>query len=212
MSYETTHFRCCVEKHGVEAWFLPSMMDICTALRRVRGTLLRRGPWVMDGQLLLGTRPALQRQTQTETHTHYCTERQLRVELNQSVASGCCWQHEIYSWCLLENLGKSKKCLIENILISQRSTLYLCISGGSRLILALCSITSFATRPLLWSTETMLRISFTHAHTHGHFVLSHAMKPSLQWIHDDWMVQHWLAGKNIKTNMVCPSTVNSILN
>lgn len=37
------------------------MMDMCTALRRVRGTLLRRGPWVMDGQLLLGTSPALQR-------------------------------------------------------------------------------------------------------------------------------------------------------
>ncbi|TNN46745.1 hypothetical protein EYF80_043067 [Liparis tanakae] len=40
--------------------------DMCTALRRVRGTLVRRGPWVMDGQLLLGTRPALQRQTETK--------------------------------------------------------------------------------------------------------------------------------------------------
>lgn len=43
------------------------MMDMCTALRRVRGTLLRRGPWVIDGQLLLGTSPALQRQTKAET-------------------------------------------------------------------------------------------------------------------------------------------------
>lgn len=43
------------------------MMDMCTALRRVRGTLLRRGPWVMEGQLLLGTSPALQPQTRAET-------------------------------------------------------------------------------------------------------------------------------------------------
>lgn len=48
----------------------PSMMDMCTALRRVRGTLLRRGPWVMDGQLLLGTRPALQGQTQGAWDKH----------------------------------------------------------------------------------------------------------------------------------------------
>lgn len=38
---------------------VPSMMEMCTALLRVRGTLLSRGPWVMEGQLLLGTSPAL---------------------------------------------------------------------------------------------------------------------------------------------------------
>lgn len=38
---------------------LPSMMEMCTALLRVRGTLLRRGPCVMEGQLRLGTSPAL---------------------------------------------------------------------------------------------------------------------------------------------------------
>lgn len=62
------------------------MMDMCTALRRVRGTLLRRGPWVMDGQLLLGTSPALQQQTQTEA-----CERELRgtaTELVHTVVSG----------------------------------------------------------------------------------------------------------------------------
>lgn len=50
------------------------MIDMCTALRRVRGTLLSRGPWVMDGQLLLGTRPALQRQTQTGMRKHLSCE------------------------------------------------------------------------------------------------------------------------------------------
>lgn len=44
---------------------VPSMMEMCTALRRVLGTLVERGPWVMDGQLLLGTMPAL-----NSTHTH----------------------------------------------------------------------------------------------------------------------------------------------
>lgn len=38
---------------------VPSMMEMCTALGRVLGTLVERGPWVMDGQLLLGTMPAL---------------------------------------------------------------------------------------------------------------------------------------------------------
>lgn len=46
------------------------MIDMCTALRRVRGTLLRRGPWVMEGQLLLGTSPALQRQTRASVSVH----------------------------------------------------------------------------------------------------------------------------------------------
>lgn len=40
------------------------MMEMCTALGRVLGTLVERGPWVMDGQLLLGTMPALR-----DTHT-----------------------------------------------------------------------------------------------------------------------------------------------
>lgn len=44
---------------------LPSMMEMCTALLRVRGTLLRRGPWVMEGQLRLGTSPALGTRTGT---------------------------------------------------------------------------------------------------------------------------------------------------
>lgn len=44
---------------------LPSMMEMCTALRRVLGTLVKRGPWVMDGQLLLGTMPALERKKKT---------------------------------------------------------------------------------------------------------------------------------------------------
>lgn len=44
---------------------IPSMMEMCTALGRVLGTLVERGPWVMDGQLLLGTMPAL-RDTQAE--------------------------------------------------------------------------------------------------------------------------------------------------
>lgn len=39
------------------------MMEMCTALRRVLGTLVERGPWVMDGQLLLGTMPALRGHT-----------------------------------------------------------------------------------------------------------------------------------------------------
>lgn len=52
------------------------MMDMCTALRRVRGTLLWRGPWVMEGQLLLGTSPALQRQTRAERRER---ERTLRA-------------------------------------------------------------------------------------------------------------------------------------
>lgn len=43
---------------------VPSMMEMCTALGRVLGTLVERGPWVMDGQLLLGTMPALR-----DTHT-----------------------------------------------------------------------------------------------------------------------------------------------
>lgn len=54
---------------------------MCTALRRVRGTLLRRGPCVMDGQLLLGTRPALQRQTHTQMHKHHCADKQHRVDV-----------------------------------------------------------------------------------------------------------------------------------
>lgn len=44
------------------------MMEICTALRRVLGTLVKRGPWVMDGQLLLGTMPALDKHTDVRTH------------------------------------------------------------------------------------------------------------------------------------------------
>ena len=40
-------------------------MEMCTALLRVRGTLLRRGPWVMEGQLRLGTSPALRTRTGT---------------------------------------------------------------------------------------------------------------------------------------------------
>lgn len=50
-------------------------------------------------------------------------------------------------------------------------SLYLWISGGSRLILALSSITSFATRPLLWSREMMLRMRFAHTRTHTHIWL-----------------------------------------
>lgn len=45
------------------------MMEMCTALRRVLGTLVERGPWVMDGQLLLGTMPAL-----NSTHAHESEE------------------------------------------------------------------------------------------------------------------------------------------
>lgn len=78
---------CCLLDREVQ--LLPSMIDMCTALRRVRGTLLRRGPWVMDGQLLLGTRPALQRQTQEQTDKHDCTEKQLRVEVTHTLASRC---------------------------------------------------------------------------------------------------------------------------
>lgn len=62
-----------------ETQFLPSMIEMCTALRRVRGTLLSRGPWVMDGQLLLGTRPALQRQTHTWMHKHHLTEQWVKA-------------------------------------------------------------------------------------------------------------------------------------
>lgn len=47
------------------------MMEMCTALRRVLGTLVKRGPWVMDGQLLLGTMPALDKDTHTHTHMTY---------------------------------------------------------------------------------------------------------------------------------------------
>lgn len=46
-------------EHDVCVGVLPSMMEICTALRRVLGTLVKRGPWVIDGQLRLGTMPAL---------------------------------------------------------------------------------------------------------------------------------------------------------
>lgn len=81
------------------------MMEMCTALGRVLGTLVERGPWVMDGQLLLGTMPAL-----NSTHAH------------ESVES--------YTFGTFDKKSD------------------LCISGGSLLILALCSITSFATFPL----------------------------------------------------------------
>lgn len=84
------------------------MMEMCTARRRVLGTLVERGPWVMDGQLLLGTMPAL-----NSTHAHES------VESHTAGATGT---------------------------FDKRSDL--CISGGSLLILALCSITSFATFPL----------------------------------------------------------------
>lgn len=44
----------------------PSMMEMCTALRRVLGTLLSRGPCVIEGQLRLGTKPALWTQRREE--------------------------------------------------------------------------------------------------------------------------------------------------
>lgn len=72
---------------------------MCTALRRVRGTLLSRGPWVMDGQLLLGTRPALQRQTQTQMHKHHCTERQRQGEVLQPEGAADIKTSTV-AWCL----------------------------------------------------------------------------------------------------------------
>lgn len=53
---------------------LPSMMEMCTALRRVRGTLVNRGPWVMEGQLLLGTMPALDKDTHPYAHMYIYTK------------------------------------------------------------------------------------------------------------------------------------------
>lgn len=111
------------------------MMDMCTALRRVRGTLLRRGPWVMEGQLLLGTSPALQRQTRAEERERE-PERAATGALADFMAS-------TLSSCSSGGLNNSQ---MQNFFVGK---LYLCISGGSRLILALSSITSFATRPLL---------------------------------------------------------------
>lgn len=104
-----------------EARFLPSMMDMCTALRRVRGTLLRRGPWVMDGQLLLGTSPALRRQTQIhKTSLHRETRQE---EVTHTAASRCCWYNDIYSSLVpKKNGGKWKKDVIENILTSPEFT------------------------------------------------------------------------------------------
>lgn len=96
---------------------LPSMMEMCTALLRVRGTLLRRGPCVMEGQLRLGTSPAL------GTKTGMVSEPRTVPEPVGSL----CHPREIPA----PPLGS-----------------YRWISGGSRLILALDSITSFATRPL----------------------------------------------------------------
>lgn len=52
-------------------WVLPSMMEMCTARRRVLGTLVKRGPWVMDGQLLLGTIPALGKDTHPYSYMTY---------------------------------------------------------------------------------------------------------------------------------------------
>lgn len=43
---------------------------MCTALLRVRGTLVRRGPWVIDGQLLLGTIPALRSKTSKQNNKY----------------------------------------------------------------------------------------------------------------------------------------------
>lgn len=50
---------------------LPSIIDIWTALLHARGTLLCRGPWAMEGQLLLGTIPAL-RKTNRVLICHLC--------------------------------------------------------------------------------------------------------------------------------------------
>lgn len=182
---------------------------MCTALRRVRGTLLRRGPWVIDGQLLLGTRPDLQRQTHTHTHS-------INIQGDDYK----------WSWFTVQPAGPAdlmtstlSRCLCGNsrcdgnILTSQRLQLYLCISGGSRLILALSSITSFATRPLLWSTEMKYRMSFTQTSKHTH---THTRLVSVTWRHhcsgvtaqehNDWMTQHRSAGKTIKTKiLVCTS-------
>lgn len=110
------------------------MMDMCTALRRVRGTLLSRGPWVMDGQLLLGTRPALQGPTQGHMGMNKAHGTETQQPVEQTMTGGAANNHEPGG--LLSVLG-------------EKVQLHLCISGGSRLILALCSITSFATRPLL---------------------------------------------------------------
>lgn len=96
------------------ACFLPSMMEICTALRRVLGTLVKRGPCVMDGQLLLGTMPALNK---------------YNIWKHTRISKKIVWQFP-NSWCVF----------------CRNSDLW--ISGGSLLILALCSITSFATFPL----------------------------------------------------------------
>lgn len=118
---------CCCYCCGCCDGVSPSMMEMCTALRRVLGTLLSRGPWVIDGQLLLGTRPALQGQRHSlvtaggsPLEGHHCDGRRGDGE------------HELHLW----------------------------ISGGSRLILALCSITSLATRPL-WGRRGALRNRLT---------------------------------------------------
>lgn len=114
------------------------MMDMCTALRRVRGTLLSRGPWVMDGQLLLGTRPALW------THIHRHVIETLWLFMLQYIpyvkASGRC--------------SKQRHMTVSNYTIVSANT-HLCISGGSRLIFALCSITSLATLPLKWNKNKL---------------------------------------------------------
>lgn len=97
---------------ALEARFLPSMMDMCTALRRVRGTLLRRGPCVMDGQLLLGTRPALQGQTQRVRDGEASRRRETVTVTSRAklLAGGCCSYHGTYgSTVSIQNRGAVKK-------------------------------------------------------------------------------------------------------
>lgn len=77
----------------------PSMMDMCTALRRVRGTLLSRGPCVMDGQLLLGTRPALWPHTHTVLYQHlhlsyYSMSYNYRYQSVLLVMHAYMWRHQ----------------------------------------------------------------------------------------------------------------------
>lgn len=107
---------------------VPSMMEMCTALGRVLGTLVERGPWVMDGQLLLGTMPALR-----DTHRRRSQ-----------------WK-------------PSPNTLSATVTFDKKKRRNLCISGGSLLILALCSITSFATFPLRKQVDKNVNVTYwTH--------------------------------------------------
>lgn len=119
------HILSFLEALGGRSQFLPSMIDMCTALRRVRGTLLRRGPCVMDGQLLLGTRPALQRQTQTKMHKHHWTEKQHRADVILQRVRAADIKTSTVAWCLRKwrkKINTQKHNLIESILTSPEFT------------------------------------------------------------------------------------------